>query len=225
MTDVTARRCHPAIRPRWWLIAAPVAAVMIGGAGTASAQPLNCCCTNTLELRQCQELPPSQTSCPSGFDTIKNITGFSNCAQVAATINQKIIESNLKPGWVTAIIGTELIPAGCRVGPQARPQDCDFRSVLQVVVNITRLILGVVGSLALAMFIYGGFLFLLSGGAAQRVDHAKQVLRNATIGIGVIFLSWTIVNLLLTLLTGSQNFGAGANVFNTPWNAGPPAAP
>lgn len=222
-----APRRHPATHPRWWLIAAPVAAVVIGGAGFgAPALALDCCCTYTLERTQCSELPPSQDKCPSGFLLVSKVSSeFANCAQAAAKVNQKKLEDSLKPGWVSAIIGTELIPAGCRVGPQARPQDCDFRSVLQVVVNITRLILGVVGSLALAMFVYGGFLFLLSGGAAQRVDHAKQVLRNATIGIGVIFLSWTIVNLLLTLLTGSQNFGAGANVFGNPWNAGPPPTP
>ena len=190
---MSASARHPTL---WLLTAAAIGSL----AYATPASAVVCCCTSD-NPKRCADAPATATrKCPVG--TGMEISPLASCFAVEATARQAKIEKDLKPGWVTAIIGTELIPAGCRVGPQARPQDCDFRSVLQVVVNSTRLILGVVGSLALMMFVYGGFLFLLSGGAAQRVDHAKQVLRNATIGIGVIFLSWTIVNLLLTLLNG-----------------------
>lgn len=203
-------------------------AVLTLGAGFLIPTPANavdCCCT-TVGQKRCVNAPPTTDGkCPAG--AVKETSTLPSCFAVEAAARQEKLEKDLKPGWVTAIIGEELIPASCRVGPQARATDCTFSHLLQLVVNVTRLILGVVGTLALAMFVYGGFLLLLSGGSAQRVDTARQTLINATIGLGVIFLSWTIVNFLLTLLTGSQNYGGGANVFGGPWNSGapPPVAP
>jgi hypothetical protein len=54
--------------------------------------------------------------------------------------------------------------------------------------------LGVVGSLALAMFIFGGFTWMLSAGNSQAVEKGKNILIWATIGLIVIFTSYALVN-------------------------------
>ena len=64
-------------------------------------------------------------------------------------------------------------------------------------------ILGVVGSLALVMFIYGGVTWMLSAGNQERVTKGKQILIWATIGIVVIFTAYALVKFVLTTVTGA----------------------
>lgn len=66
--------------------------------------------------------------------------------------------------------------------------------------NIARIILGLTGSIALLMFVYGGFLLLASGGRADWVERGKSSIKTAVIGIAIIFLSGTIVQYAMTKL-------------------------
>lgn len=61
--------------------------------------------------------------------------------------------------------------------------------------------LGLSGSIALLMFIWGGFLWLTSNGNAEKIDKGRSVLIWATIGLIVIFFAYTIVNAVLTAIT------------------------
>lgn len=63
------------------------------------------------------------------------------------------------------------------------------------VINAT---MGLVGSLALAMFIYGGFVWMLAAGNEQRVQKGKDVLIWATIGLIVIFSSYALVRVIFS---------------------------
>ncbi len=62
--------------------------------------------------------------------------------------------------------------------------------------------LGVVGSIALAMFIYGGFTWMLSAGNAEAVTKGKNILVWATIGLVVIFCSYALVYFVLNSVLG-----------------------
>jgi len=55
-------------------------------------------------------------------------------------------------------------------------------------------VLGVVGSLALIMFIYGGFTWMLSSGNATLVEKGKNILMWAVIGLVIIFSAYALVN-------------------------------
>ncbi|HUT43214.1 MAG TPA: hypothetical protein VMW95_02665 [Desulfobacterales bacterium] len=70
--------------------------------------------------------------------------------------------------------------------------------------NIIRSILGVIGSLALVMFIYGGATWMLSGGNQLRVIRGKRILIWATVGLMVIFTSYVLVRFLINTVTGSE---------------------
>jgi hypothetical protein len=63
--------------------------------------------------------------------------------------------------------------------------------------------LGVVGTLSLVVFIYGGILWLSSKGNPEQVQKGKDVFIYALIGMAVTFSSYAILNLVLTALTGS----------------------
>jgi hypothetical protein len=57
--------------------------------------------------------------------------------------------------------------------------------------------LGIVGSLALLMFIYGGLVWMTSAGNNEKVEKGKNILIWATVGLIVIFTSYTLVDFIL----------------------------
>ena len=61
-------------------------------------------------------------------------------------------------------------------------------------------VLGLVGSLALAMFIYGG---MLAAGDSGKVQKGKDILIWATIGIVVIFSAYAVVKFVLEGVLGT----------------------
>ena len=64
-------------------------------------------------------------------------------------------------------------------------------------------IFGVVGALAVLMIVYGGLMWMTSGGNQERVKKGRDVLVWATVGIVVIFSSYIILNFVLNVLTGT----------------------
>ncbi len=69
-------------------------------------------------------------------------------------------------------------------------------NVNTVINRIIRAAVGVVGALFLAMFVWGGALWMTSAGDPERVKKGKQALLNALIGMVVVALSYTILNVL-----------------------------
>ncbi len=75
--------------------------------------------------------------------------------------------------------------------------------------GLIQIILGVSGSLALLMFVYGGFLWVLSAGEDKRITAGKETVKNAVIGLIIIFGSWTIVNFVIGSLGTGESPLAG----------------
>lgn len=91
-----------------------------------------------------------------------------------------------------------------RDGAIKAQKECTLTDMLQVGLNISRLILGIIGSAALIMFVYGGLMFVLAAGNKQRVETGKTIITNAVLGIAVVLFSWVIVNTLVAGLTGTD---------------------
>ena len=70
-------------------------------------------------------------------------------------------------------------------------------NIFDIVANIRKTILGLVGVAALVMFIYGGILWMTSAGNSQRIEKGRETLTWAAIGLVVIFASYALVNLIL----------------------------
>jgi len=68
--------------------------------------------------------------------------------------------------------------------------------------NVVKAILGIVGSLALVMFIYGGIIWMTSSGNAEQVTKGKNIVIWATIGLVVIFSAYALVSFVLTKALG-----------------------
>jgi len=73
-------------------------------------------------------------------------------------------------------------------------------ALVVLAVKIANWILGIVGSLALLFFIYGGFTFILSGGKAETISKGKLILTNSIIGLIIVFASYLIIQFTLTAL-------------------------
>lgn len=93
--------------------------------------------------------------------------------------------------------------------------ECGLNDITQTAINISRWILGITGSLALLMFIYGGVVLLTSGGNQDRVAQGKQILTNALIGIVAVFAAYLIISFVLSLLgIESQGWATGGLLNN-----------
>jgi hypothetical protein len=74
-------------------------------------------------------------------------------------------------------------------------------SIPVLIGNIIKTVAGVTGSIALVIFVWGGFEYIYSGGEQAKVKSATKRLTNASIGIiliyGAYFIASTAINFLL----------------------------
>jgi len=68
-----------------------------------------------------------------------------------------------------------------------------------LIANIIKIILGLTGSIALLLFVYGGFLWMTSAGNSERVTKGKNVFVWAVVGLLVIFSSYAILKKIFTI--------------------------
>lgn len=69
-----------------------------------------------------------------------------------------------------------------------------------LVIQILRYFLGLLSLIGLIMFLYGGFMFLTSGGNADRVKKAKDTIVWAAAGVITILGSYTILSFVFGVL-------------------------
>lgn len=81
--------------------------------------------------------------------------------------------------------------------------NCNLNDITSVFGNIARIILGITGSVALLMFIIGGFYWLTAAGVEARVAKGKQIIITSVIGIVIIFGAYIGVQ-FLTDVIGSE---------------------
>jgi hypothetical protein len=94
-------------------------------------------------------------------------------------------------------------PATPLLPPCTSSGDCGFNDFILLGVNLTKMILGIVGSLALLFFIYGGIMFLIAGGSSEMIGKGKKIITNAVIGVALVLGAWIIVNFAIAAMTGT----------------------
>lgn len=77
---------------------------------------------------------------------------------------------------------------------------CELNDIVGLSVDYYRNIFGMIGSLALLIFIVGGIMFLISGGNKEKIKNAKNLLIGAVIGLIIIFTSYMIIHFVVTSL-------------------------
>lgn len=87
--------------------------------------------------------------------------------------------------------------------------DCTLTDALAVFINVADLILKYVGVVALLMLIFGGVLWILSGGNESQIKKGKDVIKYTFLGIVIIFAAWVIVNFVIDKLVVDKSIFQG----------------
>ena len=98
--------------------------------------------------------------------------------------------------------GQGLVPqatgnASCPGGDATYCGNYEINDFVSLAINVSKWILGMVGSLSLIMFIYGGVMFLISSGGSEQISKAKQIIVAAVIGLIIVFASYLIIQFVL----------------------------
>lgn len=75
-----------------------------------------------------------------------------------------------------------------------------------IIANVIRVFLGVLGTIALVLFFYAGYLWMTSAGKEEQMAKAKDIMKNTSIGLLIILSAYAIVTFIIGLLievTGS----------------------
>lgn len=74
-------------------------------------------------------------------------------------------------------------------------------SIPEIVGNVIQYAMGFIGALALLVFVYGGFLWLTSQGAADKIQKGKNAMIYAAIGLVIVFSSYALVRFAFQFFT------------------------
>ncbi|MCF7905828.1 pilin [Candidatus Gracilibacteria bacterium] len=100
------------------------------------------------------------------------------------------------------------------IGPADNPPNIEDSTVWsgsarQAIREIVNYFLFFLGLIATIMVIYGGFLYITSGGDDSGAEKGKKILIYAAIGIVVILISYALVNTLIGAGMGGEPPAAG----------------
>ncbi len=90
--------------------------------------------------------------------------------------------------------------------PKEQCGNCTLNDVLIFVTNIGKLILQFLGVAALIAFIYGGLLWITSGGKSEQIQQGKRVLTSAVIGVVIVVFAYVIVYNIMFWLGVSKEY-------------------
>lgn len=96
--------------------------------------------------------------------------------------------------------GQQLYDAGSHSGLQ--------QAQLEVVVGqIIYGLLGFLGTIFLVLIIYAGFTWMTAGGNEEKIQQAQKTIRNSTVGLLIVILSYAITAYVIQIISSSS----GAN--------------
>ncbi len=75
-------------------------------------------------------------------------------------------------------------------------------TIPELVAKVLSAVIGLIGILAVASFVYGGILYLTSAGNEEQSNKAKKVLGYSVMGLIVSILSYVIVNTVINIISG-----------------------
>lgn len=81
-----------------------------------------------------------------------------------------------------------------------------------IIGRIIQIALSFLGVITLLLIMYAGFLWTTSNGDEDKITQAKQIIKNAVIGLVIILSAWSITTFLLTKLAGAINGGNATNI-------------
>lgn len=123
------------------------------------------------------------------------------------------------------VLAASFVPVEAQAQAQAQSQsafgfvqivpdicDCEntapaFGCVMQVLQNVIRVLIAISFVMATLALMYAGFVWMTSGGNAERRSTGKNLLLNVIVGIVVILMAWLIVDFVMKTFSDEAKFG------------------
>ncbi len=120
------------------------------------------------------------------------------------------------PAWYDGLVDSTT----CEIKAPAKDDDgAELKKFIwTIVMNIISLVIGVVGYLAVAFVIYGGFQYLTSSGDPGRAAKGKKTITNALVGTVICVLSSMIMSAISGIISGAAQASTPAAFFTSIFN-------
>ncbi|MEY4722781.1 MAG: Type secretion system pilin [Candidatus Parcubacteria bacterium] len=82
-------------------------------------------------------------------------------------------------------------------------------SLTDVIGSLIKALMGGLGVLFVVLLLYAGFIYFTSQGAPDKMKKAKDLIRDAVIGLVIVFASYSVAAYVIDLITATQD-NAGA---------------
>lgn len=137
-------------------------------------------------LSQCEEPTPESTAPEPETPPASNPPAASGPVNLTSPSFDKLLSEGILKANISE--------------PCKKLGSCQITDMIQIVLNVMTFILGISGSVFLLIFVWGGFLWLTSAGDSGKFKQGLDTLRDAVIGLIVVFAAYTIVNSALSLI-------------------------
>ncbi len=77
-------------------------------------------------------------------------------------------------------------------------------NIIIMIAKIIRIFLGILGIILTILLMYAGWLYMTSQGQATQVEKAKNIIKQAVIGLVIILTSYAIASFILNVLLGNN---------------------
>ena len=78
---------------------------------------------------------------------------------------------------------------------------CDAIALKQLVINVIQFLINISLLIAVIFVMWGGFLLLTAGSSPDRMSQGKKAITNAVIGIVIVLVAMSAINMFLDLFT------------------------
>lgn len=113
------------------------------------------------------------------------------------------------PAWYQGMTNED-----CTIKSPPRDQQGLTVYIWQIALNIIDIILRLIGYIAVAFILYGGFIYMTSSGSPDRASQGMKTIINAAVGMAIAISAVAIKNLLWAVMVGSETNSYGVYEVN-----------
>jgi hypothetical protein len=115
---------------------------------------------------------------------------YGDCAlKEKENVKTQEAQNNSEPTQLSSLI--------TKCGSDKLSDDCKDVSVfIEVLLQVVSYLFGIIGAIALGVFVYGGFVLILSQGNPEKVKQGTGAMINAVIGLVIAFGGYVLVSFL-----------------------------
>ncbi len=110
------------------------------------------------------------------------------------------------PVFAQNTVGDDILIKGQNTAGTAGYSYQDVTIVAGNIINISLLLLG---SVFLALMVYGGYVWLTAQGKSDRVEKAKDTIISASIGIVIVLAAYSVTFFIISQATKATSYEAG----------------